>query len=138
MKMGNENANFADVTEDNPQIVGAFPQIIVTGTAEKPYYEIMYFEFEDGEIHVGYSSYDLAHVFRWLEEFFGETRAKIVDPESLRPKGRWVGEGDGYADGELVYDVWYCSECNHCIDDGTDDPKMLPNYCPNCGMKMVR
>lgn len=59
-----------------------------------------------------------------------------IDPDSLRPKGRWVGEADGYFDGELVYDVWYCSECNHCIDDGTDDPKLLPNFCPNCGADM--
>lgn len=51
-------------------------------------------------------------------------------------KGCWVGEADGYADGELVYDVWYCDNCNYCIDDGTDDPEMLPNYCPNCGADM--
>jgi rubrerythrin len=51
-------------------------------------------------------------------------------------EGEWIGEADGYADGELVYDVWYCSECNHCIDDGTDDADLLPNYCPNCGAKM--
>lgn len=50
--------------------------------------------------------------------------------------GQWDGEGDGYADGELVVDVWYCSRCGHCIDDGTDDPVTLPNYCPNCGAKM--
>lgn len=50
--------------------------------------------------------------------------------------GRWDGEGDGLADGEIVLDVWYCSECGHCIDDGTDDPCVLPNYCPNCGAKM--
>ena len=50
--------------------------------------------------------------------------------------GVWVGEADGYADGELVYDVWYCSECNYCIDDGTDDPELLPNYCQKCGAKM--
>ena len=50
--------------------------------------------------------------------------------------GRWDGEGDGFADGEIVLDVWYCSECGHCIDDGTDDPCVLPNYCPNCGAKM--
>ena len=50
--------------------------------------------------------------------------------------GRWDGEGDGYADGEIVIDVWYCSECGYCIVDGTDDPNILPNYCPNCGAKM--
>ena len=50
--------------------------------------------------------------------------------------GTWVGEADGYAEGELVYDVWYCSECNFCIDNGTDDPELLPNYCENCGAKM--
>lgn len=63
-------------------------------------------------------------------------RIPPIDPESLRPLGVWVGEADGYADGELVYDVWYCSDCNYCIDDGTDDPTLLPNYCPNCGAKM--
>ena len=50
--------------------------------------------------------------------------------------GRWDGEGDGYADGEIVIDVWYCSECGYCIDDGTDGPNILPNYCPNCGALM--
>lgn len=50
--------------------------------------------------------------------------------------GKWQGEGDGYADGELVYDVWHCSECDYCIDDGTDNPELLPKYCPNCGAKM--
>lgn len=50
--------------------------------------------------------------------------------------GQWQGEGDGYADGALVYDVWVCSNCGHYIDDGTDDPDCLPKYCPNCGAKM--
>lgn len=51
-------------------------------------------------------------------------------------RGQWQGEGDGYADGALVYDVWVCSNCGHYIDDGTDDPECLPNYCPVCGAKM--
>ena len=50
--------------------------------------------------------------------------------------GKWIGEGDGYADGELVFDVWHCSECDYCIDDGTDDPETLPKYCPGCGALM--
>lgn len=62
-------------------------------------------------------------------------RASAADVVEVK-HGSWVGEGDGYADGEIVLDVWYCSECNHCIDDGTDDPELLPNYCPNCGTKM--
>ena len=48
----------------------------------------------------------------------------------------WQGEGDGYADGALVYDVWQCSNCGYCADDGTDDAIYLPKYCPNCGAKM--
>ena len=24
--------------------------------------------------------------------------------------GQWDGEGDGYADGEIVLDVWHCSQ----------------------------
>lgn len=58
-----------------------------------------------------------------------------VNDASVR-HGCWIGEGDGYADGKLVYDVWNCSECDYCIDDGTDDPECLPKYCPGCGAKM--
>lgn len=50
--------------------------------------------------------------------------------------GQWIGEGDGYADGAMVYDVWHCSVCDYCIDDGTDDPARLPKYCAGCGAKM--
>lgn len=50
--------------------------------------------------------------------------------------GQWIGEGDGYADGALVCDVWHCSVCDYTIDDGTDDPARLPEYCAGCGAKM--
>lgn len=50
--------------------------------------------------------------------------------------GQWEGEGDGYADGEIVLDVWHCSQCGYCIDDGTDNPDYLPKHCPGCGAKM--
>lgn len=50
-----------------------------------------------------------------------------------RPQGEWIGEADGYADGELVYDTWYCSNCDYVIDD--DEPPTW-NYCPNCGTRM--
>lgn len=49
--------------------------------------------------------------------------------------GSWEGSADGYADGELIYDMWTCSKCGHLIDE-EDDPDMLPIYCPNCGARM--
>ena len=46
--------------------------------------------------------------------------------------GSWQGSADGYADGELVYDMWKCSGCGHEIDE-EDGPDMLPDFCPKCG-----
>lgn len=47
----------------------------------------------------------------------------------------WIGEGDGYADGNMVYDTWYCSNCDYRVDE---DNEPTWNYCPNCGAKMER
>ena len=60
--------------------------------------------------------------------------APTIDPESLLPRGTWEGTADGYADGELVYDTWTCSECGYTVE--TDDPDDLTKFCPNCGAKM--
>ena len=57
-----------------------------------------------------------------------------IDSESLRPRGTWEGTADGYADGELVYDTWTCSECGYTAE--TDEPDCLTKFCPNCGAKM--
>ena len=50
--------------------------------------------------------------------------------------GEWMGSADGYADGELVYETWTCSECGHVIDE-EDDPDMLPQFCPKCYAAMT-
>lgn len=38
-------------------------------------------------------------------------------------------EGDGYADGHLVYDTWICPCCEERYEVEYDDYK----HCPNCG-----
>lgn len=38
-------------------------------------------------------------------------------------------EGDGYADGYMVYDTWICPNCGEKYEVDYDDYK----HCPNCG-----
>ena len=46
-------------------------------------------------------------------------------------------EGDGYADGHMVYDVAYCPECGELLcEDGEDDRNWGINYCYKCGQKL--
>lgn len=48
--------------------------------------------------------------------------------------GRWDGTADGYWNGELVYDIWNCSNCGFDADGADEKPDW--NYCPHCGAKM--
>ena len=53
--------------------------------------------------------------------------------EKQKPK-RPDYEGDGYADGQLVYDTWICPCCGKHYEVDCDDY----DYCPNCGQKLDR
>lgn len=43
--------------------------IIVTGTKEEPYFEILYHQLSDTEDRIGFGSYCLANVFNWREQY---------------------------------------------------------------------
>lgn len=43
-------------------------------------------------------------------------------------------EGDGYADGHLVYDTWICPNCNKHYEIDYDNYE----YCHNCGQHIDR
>lgn len=47
-----------------------------------------------------------------------------IDPESLRPKGRWIHD----------YNNRY--GCSRCGERETMSPKKLKHFCFNCGAKM--
>lgn len=48
--------------------------------------------------------------------------------------GQWIGSADGYADGELVYDMWECSNCGYDADGAEEKPDW--KFCPMCGADM--
>lgn len=41
-------------------------------------------------------------------------------------------EGDGYSDGQLVYDTWICPRCGKHYEVDCDSY----DYCPNCGQML--
>ncbi|MFQ6962931.1 MAG: hypothetical protein ACLRR6_02035 [Oscillospiraceae bacterium] len=57
-----------------------FAKIIVSGTSKKPCYDILYFDPTDRKYHIGFGSYCLDYVFKWLaEEFEIEEAAPTAD-----------------------------------------------------------
>lgn len=78
----------------------------------------------------GGSIFNVKEIPHWV--FYAHPHAQIDREEFC---GAWEGEADGYADGELVYDVWRCSGCGHVEE--TDDPDLLPDFCPDCGLAMT-
>ena len=96
------------------------PQIVVHGTVDKPYYEISYYDTTDKKWHIGYSSYALENVVKWLNECF---EAIETDTEPVK-HGKWDDSFDGITP--------YCTICgktHNCM-------KRTPPFCPNCGARM--
>ena len=60
----------------------------------------------------------------WVVEIAVEAMEKQI-PKKL------IAEGDGYADGSMVYDSFYCPSCDYCMEEDE-----IEDYCPNCGQKI--
>lgn len=71
--MATDKKRLFDASETT-KIKTHFAKIIVGGTAEKPCFNILYFDPTDREYHIGFGSFCLEYVFKWLSEEF-----EIVD-----------------------------------------------------------
>lgn len=66
---------------------------------------------------------------------FNDGAKAQYEADSKERLGRWLPlEGDGYADGAIVYDVWECSNCGN-EERGEDVPE-TNRYCRWCGAQM--
>ena len=63
-------AEFEDDYKDFEKIKTHIAQIIVEGKVEKPYYSILWWDEKSKEYNIGYSSYCLGYVRKWLELVF--------------------------------------------------------------------
>jgi hypothetical protein len=69
-KMPERDMQSADACTNKNKIKTNFAKIFVCGSAEKPYYNILYFDPVDKKWHVGFGSFYLSYVFKWLSEEF--------------------------------------------------------------------
>ena len=106
-----------------------FEKLTVRNSNGKPYYSIIYLEFDEngvGHNFEGYSSYDLDTISDYLKMYFN-----IGQPK--QENGKWIGIGDipetcSFCGEDwskyIIGDKWYTGE--------------MPNFCPNCGAKMEK
>ena len=59
-------------------------RIVVDGAAEKPYYSIEWYDPTKNEYFLGYSSYYIDYVFKWLEECFEIVEATKTNADRIR------------------------------------------------------
>lgn len=76
------------LTNANPRetdkIKTHYARIVVDGTAEKPYYSIEWYDHTKNEYFLGYSSYYIGYVFKWLEECFEIVEAPKTNAQKIR------------------------------------------------------
>ena len=68
--MAEKEMQSADVYPRKNKIKTNFAKIFVSGTPDRPYFNILYFDPADQDYHVGFSSYCLEYVVKWLSEEF--------------------------------------------------------------------
>ena len=123
--MAEKEMQSADVCTHKNKIKTSFAKIFVSGTPDRPYFNILYFDPVDQDYHVGFGSYCLEYVFKRLSDEFEIEDAPAADVAPV-VHARWVTH---YRSGTPVAEG-YVSTCCDMWNNRKSD------YCPNCGVKM--
>ena len=128
--MAEKEMQSADVYTNKNKIKTSFAKIFVSGTPDRPYFNILYFDPVDQDYHVGFSSYCLEYVFKWLSEEFEIEDAPAADVAPV-VHGRWEPCFD-----ENCRCRWGFGKCSNCGQEYYAHAIDHYKYCPNYGAKM--
>lgn len=119
-KNGYEKGYADAIAQTKQKIKTHFAKIIVEGSADKPYYSILYYDPTAKEYYNCYGSYFIWNVFRWLEEEFEIVEADAFATDNnvgdqlsptdkdINVPSKWISVKDRLPkDGEcvIVYDT---------------------------------
>lgn len=123
----------ADVCARKNKIKTNFAKIFVSGSAEKPYYNILYFDPLDKNYHVGFGSFCLSYVFKWLSEEFEIEDAQTVDAAQVV---RCSGKERATEEAETTQIIDGCCTACGALMDCCEAEEY--EFCPMCGRKFRR
>ena len=105
-----------------------FEKLICEKLEKGDYYSIQYLDLNDGNNHIGFSSYSLDIVSEYIKEYF------INETTDTERHAHWI-ELPTYANG--IYKVYKCSSCERILIVDIDNGQTLDDYpyC-HCGCKM--
>ena len=110
--MAEKEMQSADVCTHKDKIKTSFAKIFVSGTPDRPYFNILYFDPADQDYHIGFSSYCLEYVFKWLSEEFEIEDAPAADVVSvIRCKECQHWKPTGSKAGNSFSDMEYIGGC---------------------------
>lgn len=97
----------ADVCTLKDKIKTSFAKIFVSGTPDRPCFNILYFDPVDQDYHVGFSSYCLEYMFKWLSDEFEIEDAPAADvvPVVRCKDCKYLVNATVNANGFLICDV---------------------------------
>lgn len=140
--MAEKEMQSADVCTHKNKIKTSFAKIFVSGTPDRPDFNILYFDPVDQDYHVGFGSYCLEYVFKRLSDEFEIEDAPAADVAPV-VHGLWMpireSEMTGWDPAVAGRDPiggYICSVCKEEAVYDCNDEFVLSKYCPNCGAKM--
>ena len=79
---------------------------------------------------------ELKEFLEELQEYedTGLTPEQIMELKERNTPKEAIYEGDGYSEGEMVYDVWICPNCGVKYEVDYEDY----DFCPDCGQMILR
>lgn len=95
----------ASADECKHKIKTPYAKIFVGSTVKKPCYNILYFDPADGVMHIGFSSFSLDYVFKWLAEEFEIIDG--LDVADVEPVRRWIPCSEGLPNDFEDVLCWY-------------------------------